>query len=62
MFEQFWRADAARNRSTGGAGLGLSIVQAIAVAHGGSAEIETGPGRGATFRIRLPAAEPAPVS
>jgi two-component system, OmpR family, sensor kinase len=56
VFEQFWRADSARQRATGGAGLGLSIVQAIAVAHGGRAEVESTPGHGATFRVRLPTA------
>jgi two-component system, OmpR family, sensor kinase len=55
VFEQFWRADDARSRSRGGAGLGLSIVRAIAVAHGGRAEVDTAPGAGATFRIVLPA-------
>jgi two-component system OmpR family sensor kinase len=54
VFEQFWRADSARGRSTGGAGLGLSIVQAIATAHGGRAEVESEPGRGTTFRVHLP--------
>jgi two-component system OmpR family sensor kinase len=55
VFEQFWRADNARTRSRGGAGLGLSIVRAIAVAHGGRAEVVTAPGAGATFRVVLPA-------
>jgi two-component system, OmpR family, sensor kinase len=55
-FEQFWRADSARTHTSGGAGLGLSIVQAIAAAHGGTAEVESAPGRGATFRVRLPSA------
>jgi signal transduction histidine kinase len=48
-FERFARGDAARTR--GGAGLGLAIVKAIAKAHGGSAEIASGPG--ATVRITL---------
>jgi two-component system OmpR family sensor kinase len=54
VFEQFWRADAARGRSTGGAGLGLSIVQAIATAHGGRAEVDSTPGDGTTFRVHVP--------
>jgi two-component system OmpR family sensor kinase len=56
VFEQFWRADTARQRATGGAGLGLSIVRAIAVAHGGTVEVTSTPGQGATFRVHLPSA------
>jgi len=56
VFEQFWRADAARQRATGGAGLGLSIVRAIAVAHGGTVDVTSAPGHGATFRVHLPSA------
>jgi two-component system OmpR family sensor kinase len=54
VFERFWRSDPARTRTSGGAGLGLSIVAAIAEAHGGKAEVFTKPGEGATFRITLP--------
>jgi two-component system OmpR family sensor kinase len=54
VFERFWRADPSRARTSGGVGLGLSIVAAIADAHGGSASVDTEPGRGATFRVRLP--------
>jgi two-component system, OmpR family, sensor kinase len=52
-FERFYRADAARTRA-GGVGLGLSIVAAIAAAHGGRASVISAPGEGATFRIELP--------
>jgi two-component system OmpR family sensor kinase len=55
-FERFWRGDASRTRASGGTGLGLAIVAAIADAHGGSATVDTEPGRGATFRVRLPKA------
>jgi two-component system OmpR family sensor kinase len=54
VFERFYRADPARARSSGGLGLGLSIVAGVAEAHGGAAELDTAPGRGARFRLRLP--------
>jgi two-component system, OmpR family, sensor kinase len=60
VFERFWRADPSRTRESGGAGLGLSIVSAITEAHGGRAEVETAPGEGATFRIRIPREGVAP--
>ncbi|GIU89153.1 MAG: hypothetical protein KatS3mg010_0252 [Acidimicrobiia bacterium] len=56
VFERFWRADTSRARASGGSGLGLSIVAAIAEAHGGRAEVESAPGAGATFRVWLPTA------
>jgi two-component system OmpR family sensor kinase len=58
VFERFYRADSARTRSAsrGGTGLGLSIVAALTAAHGGTAELDTAPGAGAVFRIRLPLA------
>lgn len=62
LFERFTRVDAPRTRGGGGTGLGLSIVQAIAQAHGGSVEVESAPGRGATFRIVLPGYRPALVA
>ena len=54
IFERFYRADPSRSRRSGGAGLGLSIVEAIVHAHGGRVRVESGPGRGATFVIDLP--------
>jgi len=53
-FERFFRGDPARSRSTGGAGLGLSIVAAIVEAHGGSTRLSPTE-LGATFEVRLPA-------
>jgi two-component system OmpR family sensor kinase len=53
IFERFGRADSARNRSVGGVGLGLSIVAAIARAHGGTCSVSSGAG-GSTFTLELP--------
>lgn len=61
-FEPFYRADPARARATGGAGLGLAIVAAIVQAHGGSVRLDSIPGDGARFTVRLPlTATPAPA-
>jgi two-component system sensor histidine kinase SenX3 len=59
IFERFYRADAARSRATGGTGLGLAIVKHIATNHGGSVEVTSSVGHGATFTLRLPARPPA---
>ena len=59
VFERFWRSDPARVRSHGGAGSGLSIVAAIADAHGGRVSLWETPGGGATFVVELPT-EPEP--
>jgi two-component system OmpR family sensor kinase len=58
VFEPFYRSGEARSRGEGAAGLGLSIVAAIAAAHGGDVELQTAPGQGARFRVRLPLAPP----
>ncbi len=56
IFEPFYRADPSRSRDSGGVGLGLSIVAAVAGAHGGSVRVTDTPGGGATFEIELPTA------
>jgi two-component system, OmpR family, sensor kinase len=56
IFERFYRTDPSRARAHGGAGLGLSIVHALVVAHGGDVAVATAPGQGATFRVHLPLA------
>jgi two-component system, OmpR family, sensor kinase len=67
VFERFYRVDKARTRRAAtdadrltaphsGAGLGLAIVAALVAAHEGSVEVESTPGGGATFRVRLPLA------
>ncbi len=55
LFERFTRADTSRARTTGSTGLGLSIVSAVAQAHGGTVSVESIPGD-TTFTVRLPAA------
>ncbi len=54
IFERFYRSDPSRTRSHGGSGLGLSIVTALATAHGGSVSAEETPGGGATIIVSLP--------
>ena len=54
IFEPFYRADPSRSRDSGGAGLGLSIVNAVVAAHGGRVEVKETSGGGATFEVALP--------
>ena len=54
VFERFYRADSSRTRASGGAGLGLSIVDSLVRAHGGRVTVTTAPGRGCSFRVALP--------
>ena len=54
VFERFYRADASRARASGGVGLGLAIVAAVAEANGGTVSAISEPGHGATFRIAVP--------
>lgn len=56
IFDRFVRADAARTRSAGGAGLGLAIARWVVEAHHGRISVESHPGAGATFLVRLPLA------
>jgi two-component system phosphate regulon sensor histidine kinase PhoR len=52
VFERFYKAD--RGRAEGGTGLGLAIVKHIVLAHEGTVAVESRPGRGSTFTMRLP--------
>jgi signal transduction histidine kinase len=54
IFERFFRSDRARRAYTGGSGLGLSIVRWIVDAHKGTIAVESAPGKGSTFAVRLP--------
>ncbi len=54
VFERFYRVDASRTRSTGGAGLGLAIVKQLVQAHGGEVRVDSVLGAGSTFRFSLP--------
>jgi two-component system phosphate regulon sensor histidine kinase PhoR len=54
IFERFYRVHKDRSRDAGGTGLGLSIVKHTIQAHGGTVSLDSSPGSGSTFTIRLP--------
>lgn len=54
LFKPLHRSDTSRNSQTGGAGLGLTIAQKIAEAHGGGIRVESTQGEGSTFSVHLP--------
>lgn len=59
IFERFYRLDSARDRDSGGSGVGLAICRAIVEAHGGAMTAQSeGPGHGATFTFTMPTAPP----
>jgi signal transduction histidine kinase len=58
IFDRFWRADKARSREQGGAGLGLSIAKWIVDMHGGSLDVRSEPGKGSVFEVKLAIEEP----
>ncbi len=62
VFERFYRIDDARARASGGAGLGLAIAASLAGAHDGELTVDSQPGRGAAFRLRVPQAETLQVT
>lgn len=53
VFKRFWRGEKSRSRATGGAGIGLAIVQELVRAHDGRIDVESRVGQGSTFRVTL---------
>jgi len=67
VFDRFWRAPGARERTADGSGVGLAVVSELVRAHGGRVELASRPGRGSTFSVLLPlrtgaAAQVAPAA
>lgn len=62
IFERFYRVDPSRARSTGGAGLGLTIVKRLVEAHGGAVWAESEVGKGTRFTVELPAGVDTPAT
>ena len=59
VFDKFVRGTTAKVEGIAGTGIGLAMVRHIVDAHGGSVTLESAPGAGSTFTVRLPAAEAA---
>ncbi|MCH9722403.1 MAG: HAMP domain-containing histidine kinase [Actinomycetia bacterium] len=60
VFERFYRAESARDRTSGGSGIGLAIAKALTEAHGGQISVASrGPGQGCAFTVEVPASAAA---
>ncbi len=62
VFEPFYRAESARRLGRAGVGLGLAVARRIALSHGGTISVESEPGRGSRFVVRLPRAPGAEIA
>ena len=54
LFDRFYQVEGQKGRSFEGSGIGLSLVKEIVSLHGGKVEVESEPGRGSSFRVRIP--------
>lgn len=61
LFRGFYQVDGSTTRSYRGVGMGLTLVRVVVGAHGGQIEVESAPGRGSRFTVRLPASTGAPT-
>jgi PAS domain S-box-containing protein len=57
IFEHFFKANRARTSDETGSGMGLTIAERVVVLHGGQITVESAPGQGSVFRVRLPLSE-----
>lgn len=60
IFDAFYRADTARNRAAGGTGIGLSLAMALVKLHNGTITVQSKPGEGSCFSVRIPQQETVP--